>query len=261
MKRILLLLVSSVLATQPVTTAAQQQPALSPEAVKAAEKMKSAFPDKPLTRGFRTRGAPASQTRSGSVIRSRGPVPTLLPAAAAARADAQGALPVPAQPPVAPAGAALPAPAPAEPPSIPSSQVDLVSTQTAEVRVDPRQSIDFSDILFNLDSATVSPASQDVLRGIAQALKSMPDRHFLVEGHTCDLGDASDPAHNVRLSCLRAEAVCAWLVHYGAAPGQVQPMGFGSKEPVQRPNPTLSKADNEPLRAQNRRAAFRLLMN
>ncbi|HEY1049266.1 MAG TPA: OmpA family protein [Prosthecobacter sp.] len=249
MKRLLPLLVSVTLTSLPPVTFAQQAsaPALSPEAAKAAEKMKSAFPEKPpLTRGFRARGAPASQTRSGSVIRSRGPVPTLLPAAAAAIADSQGALP--AQPPVAP------------PPSIPSSQVDLVSTNSAEARVDPAQRIDFSDILFNLDSATVSPASQEVLQGIAHTLKSMPDRRFLVEGHTCDLGDASDPAHNVRLSCLRAEAVCAWLVHYGAAPGQVQPMGFGSKEPVQRPDPALSQAANEPLRAQNRRAAFRLLM-
>lgn len=139
-------------------------------------------------------------------------------------------------------------------------QVDLVTTAQAEVRVDPAQSIAFDDILFDLDSATLKPASQDILRGIAEGLKKLPGRRFLVEGHTCDLGDENGPAHNTRLSCLRAEVVCAWLIHFGVPPGQVRPMGFGSQDPVQRPDPALSKAANEPVRARNRRAALRLLV-
>lgn len=227
---------------------AAQAPALSPKAAQAAEKMKGAFQAKsPLTRGLRVRGVTPVQTRSGSIVRFRGPVPTLVSPQVAATADAQGSL--------------LQGASKAPPPAIGKDQVDLVTTTTAEVRVDPQQKAAFDDIHFDLDSATVKPASQEVLQGIAEALKSMPDRRFLIEGHTCDLGDENGPAHNIRLSCLRAEAVCAWLVHYGVSPNQVQPMGFGSAEPVQIPDPALSKAANEPIRAQNRRAAFRLLVN
>ncbi|MFO1481775.1 MAG: OmpA family protein [Verrucomicrobiaceae bacterium] len=248
MKRVFLLLVVTSLWSGILSVSAQQSPALTPEAAQAAERMKNAFSSKsPLTRGLRVRGVTPIQTRSGSVIRNRGPVPTLVPASVAAAADVKGSLPqsIPAAP----------------PPAIPKDQVDLVTTTAIEARVDPQQKIAFNDILFDLDSATVRPASQEVLHGIAEALKSMPDRRFLIEGHTCDLGDDNGPAHNIRLSCLRAEAVCAWLVHYGVSPNQVQPMGFGSSEPVQIPDPTLSKAANEPIRAQNRRAAFRLLVN
>jgi peptidoglycan-associated lipoprotein len=220
-----------------------QEPALTPEASKAAEKMKEAFPDKPK---FRTRGVPSVLTRSGSVIRHRGPVPTLVPLEAAAKLDAQGS---------PPAGLSSDGP-----PAIPKGQVDLVTTGESAARVDPEQNIAFDNILFDLDSATVRPESREIISGIAQALKTMPERRFLVEGHTCDLGDDNGPDHNIRLSCLRAEAVCAWLIHFGALPSQLQPMGFGSKDPLHEPSQTLSKAANEPIRAQNRRAAFRLLV-
>jgi outer membrane protein OmpA-like peptidoglycan-associated protein len=100
-------------------------------------------------------------------------------------------------------------------------------------------------------------AHGEVLRGIANGLKALPDKRFLVEGHTCDLGE---PDFNLRLSCLRAEAVCGWLIRFGVPPAQLQPMGFGPAEPLRAPDPALSQTANEPLRAQNRRATFRLLM-
>ncbi|MCA1964166.1 MAG: OmpA family protein, partial [Prosthecobacter sp.] len=186
---------------------AQQPPATSPEAAQAQARMKAAFAAQPRTRSLRAGSEPAPQPelRTGVVIRKRGPVPTLLPASEAAAADAQGALP--------------------PPPAIEAHQVDATTTGTDEVRVDASQTAAFEEILFELNSATVTLKSREVLRGIALALKEMPDRKFLVEGHTCDLGDARDPAHNLRLSCLRAEAVCAWLVHYGVPPRQVPPMG------------------------------------
>lgn len=219
-----------------------QDATLSPAAAAAAQKVQQAFPEKPpATRGIRRRGAPVVLTRSGSVIRERGPVPTFVPAAPLS-------------------GSATPPEVP-KPPPVAKEQVDLVSTSSEEARVDPAQSIAFDDILFDLDSATVKAASQDILRGIAEGLKKLPGRRFLVEGHTCDLGDENGTAHNTRLSCLRAEVVCAWLLHFGVPPGQVRPMGFGSQDPVQRPDPALSKAANEPIRARNRRAALRLLVN
>jgi len=219
---------------------------LSPAAAAAAEKVQQAFPKKPpATRGFRARGAPTVLTRSGSVIRERGPVPTFLPAA----------------PPSEPAATPEPPPEVPAPPQVAKEQVDLVTTVQAEVRVDPAQSIAFDDILFDLDSATLKSSSQEILQGIAEGLKKLPNRRFLVEGHTCDLGDENGPAHNTRLSCLRAEVVCAWLVHFGVPSNQLRPMGFGSQDPVQRPDPALSKAANEPTRQKNRRAALRLLVN
>lgn len=232
------------------STLCGQEPAQpSPEAASAQARMKAAFAAPPRTRSLFAQPAapPVPQTRSGAVIDTRGPVPTLLPASTAAIADAQGAL----------TSAIKPA---APPPAILATQVDAITTSADQVRVDAAQTAAFEEILFEFNSATVTPPSREVLRGIALALREMPDRRFLVEGHTCDLGDARDPAHNIRLSCLRAEAVCAWLIHYGVPPAQVRPMGFGSQEPVDKPVPGLSNEQNEPRRARNRRAAFRLLL-
>jgi len=243
MKPLVLLLITL---TGMLPSAFTQESALSPAAAAAARKVEQAFPAKPpATRGFRTRGMPAQLTRSGSVIRQRGPVPTFVPALTTA------------EPAVAPA----PLLDVSAPPPVVKEQVDLVTTSQAVARVDPTQSIDFDDILFDLDSATLKSASHDILLGIAEGLKKLPNRRFLVEGHTCDLWDENGLDHNTRLTCLRAEVVCAWLIHFGVPPTQVRPMGFGSQDPVQRPDPTLSKAANEPIRAKNRRASLRLLIN
>jgi len=218
-----------------------QQVEPSPEAAHAEQKIKEAFAEpSALPKGIRTRGLPPSSaavrplTRSGSVIRQRGPVPTLVPAQNTTTN--------------------FPA---AEPPAIDKKQVSQVTTELAEARVNPTQAIAFDNILFELNSATISPPSIEVLRGIANGLKALPDKRFLVEGHTCDLGPAD---FNLNLSCLRAEAVCGWLIRFGVPPAQLQPMGFGPAEPLHTPDPTLSQTANEPIRAQNRRAAFRLLM-
>ncbi|MCP5560327.1 MAG: OmpA family protein [Verrucomicrobiaceae bacterium] len=240
----------------PILTAQAEDTALSAPAAAAAQQMQDTF--KPLTRGLRPRGSVA--TRSGSVIRSRGPVQQLMTPVEAAAADAAGRVDPPAQVPAVPAGQSpaplAAAPAPPPPPPIPSEQIDQITTVEADFQVNATEMIAFDSIRFELDSATVTPEGQEILRGIAHALKTLPNRRFLVEGHTCDLGT---DVHNQRLSCLRAEAACAWLLHFGVSPRQLQPAGFGESDPLFHPNPELSSFENEALRAPNRRVAFHAL--
>jgi outer membrane protein OmpA-like peptidoglycan-associated protein len=228
-----------------------QSPSHTGRTAEAAAKMKAAFPEKPMIKlGFKARGTnttPASLTRHGNTIRSRGPVPTLLPGAGTSATQSQAS---PSK--TGAAETTLP------PKPVAKEHIDQISTEPAAFKVDPVQQVHFSEILFELDSSAITSGSHAILQGIALALKSMPNRRFLVEGHTCDLGPLE---HNTRLSCLRAETVCAWLIHYGALPTQLSPAGFGPSDPVApamlAPDPTTK----ELARSKNRRAAFRLLVD
>ena len=252
MKRLLPLLLLPLLPTF------GEEPPLSPAAAEAAQKVQDTF--KPLTRGLRPRGSVA--TRSGSIIRSRGPVQQLMTPVEAAAADAAGRVNPPPQAPSAPAGQPLApvavAPAPPPPPPIPSEQIDKITTVEADFQVNATETVAFDNVQFELDSATVTREGQEILRGIAHGLKALPSRRFLVEGHTCDLGT---DVHNQRLSCLRAEAACAWLLHFGVSPSQLQPAGFGERDLLFRPNPQLTSFENEALRAPSRRVAFHALID
>ncbi len=98
-------------------------------------------------------------------------------------------------------------------------------------------------ILFDLDSATIRPASKPVLDEVAASLESQPDWRLTIEGHTDSTGSAE---HNRVLSQQRADAVKAFLVAAGIDAARLQTAGFGASQPV---------ADNatELGRSQNRR--------
>lgn len=110
------------------------------------------------------------------------------------------------------------------------------------------QTITFNDILFELNSATLTHASENTLRRIAESLKSQTDFRIEVAGHTDSTGTA---AYNDVLSQKRADSVRRFLTAQGVDSDRVSARGYGEMEPV---------ASNESVsgRAMNRRVEFRV---
>lgn len=108
-----------------------------------------------------------------------------------------------------------------------------------------------SGLLFDVDKATLRPASQDQLSKLAVILNKYPDTNILLEGHTDSTGTAE---HNLELSKLRAESVASYLTNIGVNPARFTIMGYGKTQPI---------ADNTTLegRQSNRRVEVAIYAN
>jgi len=109
--------------------------------------------------------------------------------------------------------------------------------------------ISLSDILFDVNRATLKPGAESNVRRIAAILQQYPDRQIAVEGHTDATG--SD-AYNQTLSEERAASVRASLVAGGVPEGQITSTGFGKTQPV-------ATNDTPAGRQQNRRVEIIVL--
>ncbi|HET7456384.1 MAG TPA: OmpA family protein [Gemmatimonadaceae bacterium] len=109
--------------------------------------------------------------------------------------------------------------------------------------------ISLSDILFDVNKATLKPGSEANVRRIATILQEYPDKQISVEGHTDATG--SD-AYNQKLSEDRAASVRAALVAGGVNPAQITSRGFGKTQPV-------ASNDTPTGRQQNRRVEIVVL--
>jgi outer membrane protein OmpA-like peptidoglycan-associated protein len=99
------------------------------------------------------------------------------------------------------------------------------------------------DILFAVDSASVSGALQDDLAAVARSLERYPNSTVDVVGHADSTGSE---AYNQDLSERRARSVAAILIGDGVPGGRVRAYGRGESQPIAS-NLTASG------RAQNRR--------
>jgi len=89
--------------------------------------------------------------------------------------------------------------------------------------------ISLSDILFDVDKATLKPGADQNVRRIAAILKQYPDKQISVEGHTDNTGT---DAHNQALSESRAASVRAALVAGGVDASIITSKGLGESQPV-----------------------------
>jgi outer membrane protein OmpA-like peptidoglycan-associated protein len=85
------------------------------------------------------------------------------------------------------------------------------------------------DIRFVPDSAEFLPAERPRLDLLASALKQIPDRTFLVEGHTASTGS---PSEEMDLSIKRARHMVEELVSRGISADRFIYKGWGSTKPV-----------------------------
>jgi outer membrane protein OmpA-like peptidoglycan-associated protein len=111
--------------------------------------------------------------------------------------------------------------------------------------------VDIRDkIFFEFDSATITAPSFAVLDDVAATLDNHQEIELVeVQGHTDDQG-AED--YNLKLSQDRAEAVRAYLVSQGIAPGRLVARGYGETEPLQ-------PGETPEAREVNRRVVFKIL--
>ncbi len=104
-------------------------------------------------------------------------------------------------------------------------------------------------ILFETDSARLTPGAEDVVRRISDTMKNNPDLRVAVVGHTDSTGDFN---YNIRLSERRAKAIVQALIKDGIAADRLAGVGVGPLSPA-APN------DTPEGRAENRRVELVLI--
>ena len=105
------------------------------------------------------------------------------------------------------------------------------------------------DVTFDLNSATVKPAFQGTLDGVASTLAEYPSTYIDVYGHTDSTGSN---AYNQTLSERRASSVSSYLASRGVQSARMASMGYG--ETQLKCSPENSPADFQC----NRRVEIRL---
>ena len=89
--------------------------------------------------------------------------------------------------------------------------------------------VNLSDVLFDVDKATLKPGAREKLARIAGILGSYPDLQIEIEGHADSTGSEE---YNQALSERRAQSVRAYLNQQGVTKPIVAAVGFGESQPV-----------------------------
>lgn len=119
-----------------------------------------------------------------------------------------------------------------------------------------RMIVKMSDkILFDPGKTELKPEGQTAILQVTEALKGIPDRDFVVAGHTDNIPIKSKKfASNWELSTARAVEVTRFMIKGGMDPAHVSAAGFGEFDPI---------GDNtaDDGRAQNRRIEIIVMPN
>jgi outer membrane protein OmpA-like peptidoglycan-associated protein len=108
-----------------------------------------------------------------------------------------------------------------------------------------------SGLMFDVNKATLRPASEQNLANLAVILNKYPDTNILLEGHTDATGTDE---YNLELSKLRAQAVSNYLAGRQVSPTRFTIMGYGESQPI-------ATNDTEEGRQQNRRVEVAIYAN
>lgn len=131
----------------------------------------------------------------------------------------------------APALASTAAPAPMTPATAAAAAAAAPAAQAAP----SAGAIDLA-LQFEFDSDRLSARDRATVQELAVAMRSpeLQGRRFLIQGHTDNQGN---PAYNLRLSRLRAQAVHAMLLAQNVAPERLRAEGKGAEEPADPAHP------------------------
>ncbi len=103
-----------------------------------------------------------------------------------------------------------------------NAEVERLDEETLRVNFD-------SDILFAVDSATLSQGSKLDLDEFASVMNQYPKTAILIQGHTDSTGSEE---HNMKLSERRAGAVYNHLLLRSVEPSRMAAVGYGEGYPV-----------------------------
>jgi len=111
-------------------------------------------------------------------------------------------------------------------------------------------------VLFDSGRAELRDAASDTLERVAEVLASVPNRNFLVAGHTDNvpIGRRNRYDSNWELSAARGVAVVRFLAEHGMPPERLAAAGYADTQPV-------ASNSTEEGRAQNRRIEIIVLPN
>ena len=112
-----------------------------------------------------------------------------------------------------------------------------------------------SAVLFDSGKTKLKEDGLATLDELAQVLKTVGDREFLVAGHTDNIPIKTRKfKNNWELSTQRAVVVVDYMIEHGFPSGQLGAAGYGEVDPV-------ASNDTEDGRAQNRRIEIILMPN
>jgi outer membrane protein OmpA-like peptidoglycan-associated protein len=121
---------------------------------------------------------------------------------------------------------------------------DTVTIQVT--RPAPVVALNFEDVYFEFDRATLRPDALRLLDDAIARLQANPNRSIIIEGHTCNIGTAE---YNLALGERRAASVRDYLISRGISASRLETRSYGEENP---------KYDNarEETRRLNRRAVL-----
>ena len=122
----------------------------------------------------------------------------------------------------------------------------------AEVPVELKEieALELREVHFAFDKSELTPAAKEILTTAIGKLKSFPNAHVTIEGHTCSIGD---PDYNMGLGERRAKSVMSFLISQGISSERLSVKSYGE---------TMLKVPERKASdyAQNRRVEFAIEM-
>jgi len=116
-------------------------------------------------------------------------------------------------------------------------------TYEAEITIgyEPASTFTLDDVHFDVNLATLRPASYKALDNLVSVLKIKDDLRVEIAGHTDSDGDEKS---NLALSQARAESVVKYLVSKGISANRLIAKGYGESEPVEDNSTAAGKQKN-----------------
>jgi len=115
-------------------------------------------------------------------------------------------------------------------------------TSTVKIQLDEEEkTYTLDNVFFDTGKSTLRPESFPALKELLEVMKGKTTLVIEIAGHTDNVGS---PEANMKLSQGRAEAVRAYLLKNGIAPGRVTAKGYGDTEPVADNNSDEGKQKN-----------------
>ena len=127
---------------------------------------------------------------------------------------------------------------------IPGTRVERVDEDTLLVHFN-------SDVLFDVDSASIDTSGRNTLDDVSGVIKQYDKTAVVIQGHTDSTGSEE---HNQVLSERRADSVSSYLENRGVDDQRLSAVGMGEGYPV-------ASNDSESGRRQNRRVDILLKAN